>query len=104
MSGAKDDCKRLFLTLRSLVNAKEVPPAFYIREFLLTEACDSVFDLKAERQELAAFVGSNSLGKIQRYDEGVFDQRRAAQAVLHFRSQHDACLKEAVRLCSSGFN
>ena len=74
-----------------------MPPALYIREFLLTEACDSVFDLKAERQELAAFVGPITLQNIQCYDEGVVDQRRAAQAVVHFCIQHAGRLREAMR-------
>jgi len=56
----------------------------YIREFLQTERCDKFSDLGQQRDAYKKFVGQEALTRIAEYKETLVDERKAAQAVMHY--------------------
>jgi hypothetical protein len=90
-------CNLVFLNLLHLYNRKNISESALIREFFETEKCDHVFDMSSHRFEYAKKLGEERLSRILAFEPTtVRDERVAQQAVIHYRSWHQARLLKAL--------
>jgi len=92
----KTKCNLLFLNLLHLYGRKNIPDSAFIREFFETAKCDHVFDMSSHRFEYAKKLGEERLKRVLAFEPTVRDERVAQQAVIHYRSWHQARLLKAL--------
>lgn len=122
-------CQSIFLNLLTTGSEKftDADAPAYIREFFQTARCDDVFDFSEERKSLQESINSKkapgtapdtaldtdldtdpdkppekALLRILYYKEVEGDQRRANQAVIHYKTWHERRLLKALDWEHSG--
>ena len=89
MREQEDECERCQSIYWNLIKILESGksqrnPTLFIREFFQTERCDSYSDLSKEREAYKNKIGDEALENIFNFRETICDEKKCAQAVLHY--------------------
>lgn len=95
-----DRCQSIFLNLLRLLHTESIPAyefaPTYVREFFQTERCDKYADFRQQRRAYESFIGEENLRRIKEYVETPVDERRAAQARLHYGRYDERLLSSSL--------
>ena len=98
-------CRSIFYNLvecHSSQHSKDIMASAFIREFFETARCDDITDFSKLRADYSTFisdgVNNERLSRILSYQETKKDEKRAAQACLHYHKWHQANLLRSLDL------